>query len=181
MTRYVALLRGINVGSARRLAMHDLRAIVEAAGFTDPRTILNSGNVVFAGTGTVAEVAGRLEAGIVAQAGFRSRVFVETRESLDVIVSENALLPRMTNPSRLQVAFVDDPQVLAGLTDVARRTWGDEALAVGTRAAYLWCPEGVARGEVAQAAGLVLADHTTLRAWSTVLKLQAWLRAGPST
>lgn len=177
MTRYVALLRGINVGSARRLAMHDLRAIVSDAGLADARTLLNSGNVVFAGTGTVADVASRLEAGIVARAGFRSRVFVETRESFDVIVGENTLLPRMTHASRLQVAFVDDPQVLAGLSEVARRHWGDEALAVGTRAAYLWCPAGVAHGEVVQEAGRVLADRTTLRAWSTVLKLQGLLQA----
>lgn len=177
MTRYAALLRGINVGSARRLAMHDLRAIVEEAGFTDPRTILNSGNVVFAGTGTTADVAGRIEAGIVRRAGFSSRVFVETDETLAAIVSENTLLSRMTNPSRLQVAFVDDPQVLAGLAAVAQREWGDEALAVGTRAAYLWCPEGVSRGEIVEAAGRVLGDRTTLRAWSTVLKLQGLLHA----
>ena len=175
MTRYVALLRGINVGSAKRLAMHDLRAIVEAAGFADPRTILNSGNVVFTGSGKISDVASRLEAGIVARAGFRSRVFVETRETLAVIVGENRLLARMTNPSRLQVAFVDDPQVLLGLTEVAQRDWGAEALAVGTRAAYLWCPDGVSRGEIVEAAGRVLADRTTLRAWSTVMKLQALL------
>ena len=177
MTRYVALLRGINVGSAKRLAMHDLRAIVEDAGFADPRTILNSGNVVFSGSGTAADVARRLEAGIVARAGFRSRVFVETSDTLEAIVSENTLLPRVTNPSRLQVAFVDDPAVLTGLTQVAQRDWGDEALAVGTRAAYLWCPDGVSRGEIVEAAARVLADRTTLRAWSTVMKLQALLHA----
>lgn len=177
MTRYVALLRGINVGSAKRLAMQDLRAIVEDAGFTEPRTILNSGNVVFGGVGATTDLARRLEAGIVARAGFRSRVFVETRDSLDAIVSENTLLPRVTHPSRLQVAFVDDPQVLTGLTDVAQRDWGDEALTIGSRAAYLWCPEGVSRGEIVEAAGRVLADRTTLRAWSTVLKLQALLQA----
>lgn len=177
MTRYAALLRGINVGLARRLAMDDLRAIVAAAGFIEPRTILNSGNVVFAGTGTAADVASRIEAGIVARAGFRSRVFVETRETLEVVVDENTLLPRMTNPSRLQVAFVDHPQVLAGLDAVARQDWGDEALAVGTRAAYLWCPEGVSRGEIVEAAGRVLGDRTTLRAWSTVLKLRGLLQA----
>lgn len=177
MTRYVALLRGINVGTAHRLAMRDLRAIVEAAGFTDPRTLLNSGNVVFSGSGAVADVATRLEAAIVARAGFRSRVFVETRTTLDAIVSENPLLPRVTHASRLQVAFVDDPLVLHGLTEVAQRDWGDEALATGSRAAYLWCPEGISRGDVARAAGRVLTDRTTLRAWPTVLKLQALMEA----
>jgi uncharacterized protein (DUF1697 family) len=44
----VALLRGINVGRAKRVAMADLRALVESLGYGDARTLLNSGNVVFA-------------------------------------------------------------------------------------------------------------------------------------
>ena len=176
--RYVALLRGINVGAAKRLAMTDLRAIVEDAGFTAPRTLLNSGNVVFLGTAPRAEVAARLEAAIVARVGFTSHVIVESRETMAAIVADNVLLPRMTHPSRLQVAFVADPGVLARLHGLAARDWGLEALAVGPRAAYLWCPDGVSRGEVVTAAGRVLGDRTTMRAWSTVLKLQALLEEG---
>ena len=47
MTTYIALLRGINVGTAKRVAMADLRDIVEDLGHDDVRTVLNSGNVVF--------------------------------------------------------------------------------------------------------------------------------------
>jgi len=47
MTVCVALLRGINVGKAKRIAMADLRALIEGLGYTDVRTLLNSGNVVF--------------------------------------------------------------------------------------------------------------------------------------
>jgi len=177
VTRYAALLRGINLGAARRLPMSALREIVGDAGFSDARALLNSGNVVFTGTGDPVHVARRLEAGIVARVGFRSRVIVETGDTLETIVRENSLLAQMTTPSRLQVAFVDDVGVLAGLTALADRAWGEEALAVGTRAAYLWCPEGVSRSTVIEAAGRVLGDHTTLRAWSTVLKLQALMAA----
>ncbi len=45
--RHVALIRGINVGRAKRVAMADLRALVEGLGYRDVRTLLNSGNVVF--------------------------------------------------------------------------------------------------------------------------------------
>jgi uncharacterized protein (DUF1697 family) len=44
---HVALLRGINVGKAKRVAMADLRALLEELGYADVRTLLNSGNVVF--------------------------------------------------------------------------------------------------------------------------------------
>ena len=45
--RQVALIRGINVGRAKRVAMADLRALVEGLGYRDVDTLLNSGNVVF--------------------------------------------------------------------------------------------------------------------------------------
>jgi uncharacterized protein (DUF1697 family) len=47
--RYVALLRGVNVGRAVRIAMADLRALVRRAGYREAATLLNSGNVTFAG------------------------------------------------------------------------------------------------------------------------------------
>ena len=47
---HVALLRGINVGKAKRIAMADLRALVESLGYSDVRTLLNSGNIVFVAT-----------------------------------------------------------------------------------------------------------------------------------
>ena len=47
MTRHIALLRGINVGRAKRIAMADLRELLASMGYTDVRTLLNSGNVVF--------------------------------------------------------------------------------------------------------------------------------------
>ena len=49
MPRYVALFRGINVGKAKRIAMADLRALLEKLGYTDVKTLLNSGNAVFTG------------------------------------------------------------------------------------------------------------------------------------
>ena len=50
MTECVALLRGINVGRAKRIAMAELRGLVAELGFTNVRTVLNSGNVVFQST-----------------------------------------------------------------------------------------------------------------------------------
>ena len=47
MGTHVALLRGINVGKAKRVAMADLRGLMEELGYTEVRTLLNSGNVVF--------------------------------------------------------------------------------------------------------------------------------------
>ncbi len=58
--RQVALLRGINVGRANRVAMVDLRALFETMGYIDVRTLLNSGNVVFTSSRAASMTVGRL-------------------------------------------------------------------------------------------------------------------------
>lgn len=63
--RHVALIRGINVGRAKRVAMADLRALVEDLGYGDVRTLLNSGNVVFTSARRPpAKAAARIEEGL---------------------------------------------------------------------------------------------------------------------
>ena len=68
MTTYIALRRGINVGKAKRIAMADLRALLEGLGHTDVATLLNSGNVVFrSGKKIPAKIAAEISAAIAAQ------------------------------------------------------------------------------------------------------------------
>src|SRR5262245_8002074 len=73
----VALLRGINVGTAKRVAMADLRALVEGLGYGDVRTLLNSGNVVFSVPRTAkGDPAARIEKALAAKLGVSSRILV---------------------------------------------------------------------------------------------------------
>src|SRR5262245_44497169 len=105
--RQVALLRGINVGRAKRVAMADLRALVEGLGYTDVRTLLNSGNVVFtAARGTPAQAAARIEKALTADLGVSARVTVLTAQELADAVAENPLLKVADNDSRLLVAVL---------------------------------------------------------------------------
>src|SRR5204862_6684845 len=75
--RYVALIRGINVGRAKRVAMADLRALVEDLGYGEVRTLLNSGNVVFrVPAARRGDIPGRIEKAITAWLGVSTRVVV---------------------------------------------------------------------------------------------------------
>ena len=75
--RYVALIRGINVGRAKRVAMADLRALVEGLGYGEVRTLLNSGNVVFrVPAARSGDIAGRIEKAITARLRISARVIV---------------------------------------------------------------------------------------------------------
>ncbi len=79
------------------------------------------------------------------------------------------------NPTRLLVAFLSDPKDRARLQPLARQVWKPEALGLGSRAAYLWCPTRILESPLGEAVGRVLGEATTTRNWATVTKIRALL------
>ena len=171
---HIALLRGINVGTAKRVPMADLRDLCAGLGYTGVATLLNSGNVVFtARRENPAKAETRIEEAIQARFGFSSRVTVITADELNAIVQENSLRDAATDPARLLVAFLKTAGHRARLEPLAGRNWKPGLFALGGRAAYLWCPDGMLESPLAAEVTRVLADSVTTRNWATVLKLQA--------
>jgi len=172
--RQAALLRGINVGTAKRIAMADLRALIEGLGFADVRTLLNSGNVAYSAPGVApARAAARIEAALPERLGVSARVVALAAAELAAAVETNPLAAVAVNPSRLLVAVPTRPAGVELLAPLAERDWGAEALAVGPRVAYLWCPDGVIASALAAAVGRALDDAVTSRNWTTMVKLAA--------
>ncbi len=170
--RYVALLRGINVGRAKRVAMADLRSAISSLGYSDVKTLLNSGNVVFAAD--TAPTATKLRAAILDVTGVGSDVVVLTAKQLAQAVDENPLVDVMTDPSRLQVMFFTENGDRTGLRTLAADSWDPEQLAVGRHAAFFWCPDGIASSALMEAVGEQQFRGTvTTRNWRTVTKLRA--------
>ncbi|SRR5690606_2965472 len=169
---WILLLRGINVGKAKRMPMAELRRMLEQLGYRDVATLLNSGNVVFKAASAKADALGtRIERAIEKTFGFSSRCFVLSARDLSTMIAENPLVERADNPSRLVVAFLPDRALGARLRPLLDQTWGEEALAVGSRAAYLWCPHGIAVSPLVEAVGRALGTEVTMRNWATVEKL----------
>src|SRR5262245_1592877 len=140
----IALIRGINVGRAKRIAMADLRKLVEALGFGDVRTLLNSGNIVFtASKAATGNTAARIEKAMTDQLAVSARVTVLTAIELAAAVSGNPLLKVADNPSRLLVAVLNDSKDRSKLEPLLKQDWKTEALALGDRVAYVWCPDGI--------------------------------------
>jgi uncharacterized protein (DUF1697 family) len=173
-TRQIALLRGINVGRAKRIAMADLRALVEGLGYTDVRTLLNSGNVVFTAAGKLATgSAARIEKAIAADLGVASRVFVLDAGELAAAVAGNPLGKIAHDPARFLLAVTAAPADHAKLAPLSKQDWKPDALAVGKRVAYLWCADGILASKLAQAVSRALGDGATTRNWATMTKLLA--------
>jgi len=170
----VALLRGINVGTAKRVAMADLRALVEDLGYRNARTLLNSGNVVFDVLGASrTDPATRIEKAMAARLGVSARVIVITANELDTIIAGNPLLKLATDPARLFVIVLGAPADRKRLEPLVKQDWAPGKLALGKRVAYLWCPEGQLESRLAIAVGRAHGEAGTARNWNTMLKLHA--------
>src|SRR5688572_21901468 len=134
---HIALLRGINVGRAKRIAMADLRALVERLGYRDVKTILNSGNVVFtAGSGSAEASAKRIEQALVSEIGISSKITGLTAADLATIIDENPFPEAAATPSRFLIAVVGNPADLKRVDAIVDQNWGTERVAVGSRAVY---------------------------------------------
>jgi uncharacterized protein (DUF1697 family) len=174
MSECIALIRGINVGRGKRVAMADLRDMMLDLGHTNVRTLLNSGNVLFQSKRpNVAKLAASIEAAINAACGFSAAVTVITAQELDRIVHENPLLHVADDHARHLVAFVTHSKHLASLRPMLKESWTPDALAITERVAYLWCATGLLDSKFLQAFSRKAGATVTTRNWTTVLKLQA--------
>src|SRR3954470_1355747 len=167
MTRLVALLRGINLGAKRRIAMADLRALLGELGYEDVRTVLASGNAVF--TAPKATVRETLEAALAERFDMQIDVVVRTMAELRAVVEADPFKAEVDNPTRYFVAFCDaKPKV----DHLAGEDFAPDRFAVGTHEVYAWCPDGMQNSRLMKALGKPgLAGTATVRNWATVNKL----------
>lgn len=176
MQKFMALLRGINVGKNNRVPMAELRALLIKQGYNDVVTLLNSGNVVFhAEDVSPATHATSITAGIFNTFGLNIPVIVKSANELSTIIQENPLITCETNHSQLLVVFSQESNELSGLNALKTSVTLPEQFIVGKNAAYLHCANGIRESKTAKA---LLGKHgktTTTRNWATVLKLQKLL------
>jgi uncharacterized protein (DUF1697 family) len=170
---HVALIRGINVGKAKRISMADLRALVEGLGYRDVKTLLNSGNVVFTTKAKPEAAAARIEKALTATTSVSARVTVLTAAELAEAIADNPLAMIADDPARHLVAVLNLSADRSRLESLLKQDWKPGRLALGTRVAYLWCPDGILESPLVAAVGKVLKDAATSRNWATMLKLHA--------
>jgi uncharacterized protein (DUF1697 family) len=144
MTQYVALLRAVNVGGTGKLPMKDLTELCVAAGLSQVRTYIASGNVVFASDRSEKQVRTALETQLESYAGKRVGVVVRTSTEMADVLSRNPFL----NTPRNQVAalFVNDPlpsDPHDGVTGLK-----DEVIQLGKRELFIYYPSGMGTSRV---------------------------------
>ncbi|MCP5143290.1 MAG: DUF1697 domain-containing protein [Gammaproteobacteria bacterium] len=172
MTRYIALLRGVNVGKANRLPMAGFKATLEAMQCTQVKTLLNSGNAVFDSKArSCAKLAAAITAGLNEQFGITTPTIVVSAAQLQDIIRNNPLRPADDGHSRFLVAFSQDANMLKPLAAHSSLAAPGERFAVTDKAAYLDCPQGFMESRLAAKVLGKAGSAFTTRNWATVLKL----------
>jgi uncharacterized protein (DUF1697 family) len=177
MQQHIVLLRGINLGSRNRIAMPALRDALDAAGFDDVRTYLQSGNVILSSRAKPNDAVRRL---IADEFGLDIAVITRTRAQLARIVERNPLARVAKDPKRYQISFLDSKPSREVVRRIEQTADAKERVVVDGREIYAWHPETIARSKLwALLAGQSLGVTATARNWTTVQKLLELADAPP--
>lgn len=173
MSTRIVLLRGINVGKAKRVPMAELRELMESLGFRNVRTLLNTGNVVFESDDVSLEDLERgIQSAIADRFGFDVPTMVITPAILQQVIERNPLVDMIDNPSRFLIAFLGRDAKREQLAEIADLVKPPEAFALDEHAAYLWCPEGISKCDAAEVLLRPIHGRLTTRNLVTTLKLR---------
>lgn len=171
--KYVALLRGINVGRNNRIGMERLRQLLGDLGYGDVVTYLQSGNAIFTAPGhSAAAVALAIERRIAADLAMKVGVVVRTGTDLFDVVARNPLGEHLGDPARFIVAFLSAPPRDGAVEAIDRSAYAPDVFEVSGREVYAYCPNGLNDTKLGNVfwekqLGVV----ATVRNWRTVLAL----------
>jgi uncharacterized protein (DUF1697 family) len=170
VTRYVALLRGINVGKARQVDMPGLREGLAARGYGDVRTHLRSGNVLLDSRLDEERLTRELAAAIEELSGFPVPVVLRTAAELADVLARDPLGDRATDPARYSVTFLPGAPAPEKVAELPPADGGEYVL--DGRELFLWLPDGMSRSPMgAWPWDRLLGVSGTNRNWNTVATL----------
>jgi uncharacterized protein (DUF1697 family) len=163
MTRYIALLRAVNVGGTGKLPMADLRSMCRDAGFTCVETYIASGNVIFASKSAPAKVKAELEARLLAHAKKPVGVVLRTAAEMAAVLKANPF-PR-AEPKFTYAIFLNQRPPRDALDHVTGQA--DEEMQLGDREIFVHYPSGMGRSKLR----IPAAKTGTARNMSTIAKV----------
>ena len=167
--KWIALLRGVNVGGHRKLPMAELRDALEEIGYQEVKTLLASGNLVFEAKGKAASIEAKLEADLKKAFGLTTEVMVRDPKEWAAIIEANPFLKEAKkDPSHLVVVALKAKPPADAVKALASYE-GPELVKVHQREAYVFYGDRMADSKL----NLSKLGSGTARNWNTVLKLQA--------
>lgn len=179
MSTWIALVRALNVGTANRVAMSALREMFEAQGFTDPQTLIVSGNIVFGATSrTGAAIERTLESAMQKHFGLALDYVVRSPAEWEKLIAEVPLADvAKRDPARLIVMCLKGAPGAGEVAALQKSIRGREVIRARGAQLYIHYPDGSGQSKLTLSViEKALGVRGTGRNWNTVLKLQALVR-----
>lgn len=175
--RYVALLRGINVGGNNKIKMADLTHAVKQAGYTNVTTFIQSGNVIFDSEMSDREkIAKDIERVILGAFKLVIRVVIRSLPEMQRIVA-NMPSSWAKEDLRKYVAFIKEPMTAAAAAKEIPVREGIDILDVGDGVLYMATKtEGLTKSGYTKIVGTKIYNHMTMRNSNTTLKILSLMR-----
>ena len=173
MTRYVALLRGINVGGHRKVPMAALRETAEALGLRGVRTYVASGNLVFETDQPAGGLETALEKAIADRFGFPVDVVVRSAEQWAALAEANPLAEQSARqPAFVHMSVGKRPPTQSDVDALSAKAGANERVMAAGEAIWIWYGDGAGQSRIGSARSTGV---WTARNWRTVLTLRDML------
>lgn len=178
MTAYAALLKSVNLAGKRKVAMSDLRDLAERLGLDAPRTLLQSGNLVFTARASSAALEAKLEEALADELGVETAVVVRDAASLAEVIARDPFPDAARDdPSHLVALFAKSALSREAGSRLAAAVKGREVVKAVGGVVYAHYVDGIGESKLTNAViERALGVAVTGRNWNTVLKLDAALK-----
>jgi len=174
MTKWVALLRGVNVGGVKVL-MASLRELAEGLGWTEVRTYIASGNLVFSAPGKADDLSDLLRSALNANLGLDTPIKVLSASQIQAVLANHPWAPEKGNQSHVVFCWgrpLIDEALYANLKAP------EEELCIVDGHVHFHAPAGIGRSKLAEKLGKVIqGSEMTGRNLNTVRTLAEMVRA----
>jgi uncharacterized protein (DUF1697 family) len=174
VTRFIVLLRAINVGG-RKAPMAELREACCEAGLADVESYIQSGNLVLSSDEAAEAIEAAVEAIIAQRFGFSSEAMARTTAQWSALADANPFPDAAAaRPKHLHLGLAKRPIALEAIARIAERATLGERVALAGEALWIDFAGGVGESKLTPAVLDKAAGSTvTLRNWTTVLMLRA--------
>jgi len=175
MDRRIAILRGINVGGKRKILMADLKSMFEKMKFSNVRTYIQSGNVIFDLTKEIgnSELANKIEKGIKKEFGFDVPIIVRTPKEIETSINQNPFYKDKTNIIHLHLTFLNKKPAAENQEKAESHNYDPDNFKIIEKDVFIYCKEKYHQSKLTNNFfEKKLKVNATTRNWKTVLKLQ---------
>jgi uncharacterized protein (DUF1697 family) len=169
---YIALFRGINVGGKNILPMKELVSLMQQLGFSDVKSYIQTGNVVFRSHHTNSDELGKqISARIKQHFGFAPQILILTQKEMEAAVAANPFPEAVTDGKTLHLFFLISPAQAPQLSRINEIQGPNEQFTLKDQVFYLYAPDGIGRSKLAANIGKLLGVSVTARNWNSACRI----------